>query len=90
MSDTMMVTYIGVNEKTKNSISVYPNPIAEISTVQVPENLLGKYFHVYTTSGELVLCGKLNGRSHPINWEELAPGVYILCVENERIMLVKS
>jgi uncharacterized repeat protein (TIGR01451 family) len=90
MSDSMMVTYIGVNEKTKNSISVYPNPIAEISTVQVPENLLGKYFHVYTTSGELVLSGKLNGRSHPINCEDLAPGVYVLRVENERIMLVKS
>ncbi len=90
MSDAMMISYIGVDEKTKNSISVYPNPIADISTVHVPENLLGKYFHVYTTSGELVLSGKLNGRSHPINCEDLAPGVYILRIENERVMLVKS
>jgi hypothetical protein len=58
--------------------------------VRVPENLLGKYFHVYTTSGELVLSGKLNGRSHPINCEDLAPGEYILRIENERVMLVKS
>jgi Secretion system C-terminal sorting domain len=89
-SEDMLVTYTGINELNENSISLYPNPVGDKSIVRVQNSLIGKYFYIYTISGELVLMGKLNVPSNLVSCEELAPGVYVLRVDNERIMLVKS
>ena len=82
-------TSIHENNSMLENYSVYPNPVNTRLTID-----LGlaeeKEFKLYNSNGELVLSGVLNSQISIIDLSSLASNVYILNIENQSIMLIKT
>lgn len=79
---------LSVNEFSKESIRVFPNPITSaFITIAVKSDTTYK---VYDIIGKLVLSGNISTQSSTINTKKLNKGVYILQLESETVNIAKK
>ncbi|MDR2206533.1 MAG: T9SS type A sorting domain-containing protein [Flavobacteriaceae bacterium] len=81
-SDCLMAT----QEIEKNKISVYPNPVKDVLTIQGSEFKNSKFSEIYDISGKLVKT--FNGNS--VNVSALQKGIYILKIDNQSVKFIKE
>ncbi len=80
-----------LNEEVKSSeqIQIYPNPVADFTTIEMEWSDKQEY-HIYSTFGELVLSGNIDSNSSTIDVSSLTSGVYFLKIEKNRTKLIKA
>ncbi|MFM7661339.1 MAG: T9SS type A sorting domain-containing protein [Bacteroidota bacterium] len=76
-------TLSNVNEYDIHSIDVYPNPVKDNFSLDVPSVLIGKYYGIYNVSGQCVVVGIIESNNNIINVHYLTTGVYFLNVGQE-------
>ena len=80
------VTETGMEEYscTFNKAIVYPSPAKDQITIKAKlQNKAG--YRIYSSTGTSLLSGTLmEGTLHPVNVSTLAPGIYIIKIENNR------
>jgi len=78
-----------------NPISVYPNPTLHLSTLEVPESMLGGTMTIYNNVGSLISSGQLTNRRMAIDASQWSAGVYTIVLsdgirEAKRVQLIKE
>jgi hypothetical protein len=76
---------IAVSTKSKRKLTVYPNPVSNILTVEVERNDIP--FYIINLLGQQVLSGKGTQR---INVSALPEGAYFLKIGTEQAKFVKQ
>lgn len=71
---------LGIDAVDGNSISVFPNPIANSVTINFPENTLGNPFSLTDMTGRLIYTSTINTQSTIIDTSELNKGIYLFHV----------
>jgi photosystem II stability/assembly factor-like uncharacterized protein len=66
----------GVNELGANAVSVFPNPVKNVMTVQANSNI--NVIQVYNAAGQLVINQTVNAKTITINTSGLTTGIYNL------------
>jgi PKD repeat protein len=67
---------VGVNELGANTVSVFPNPVKDVMTVQANTNI--KEIFVYNLAGQLVINRIVDAKTMTINTSVLSTGIYNL------------
>jgi PKD repeat protein len=81
-SDTLLKTgYIyvggvGINELSQNAVTVFPNPVRDVMTVQSAGNI--KEIQVYNVTGQLVISQTVNAKTITVNTSGLNTGIYTM------------
>jgi len=78
-----------INEHSKDSFRVYPNPVNSKLTIEMDLSEEKKY-RIYSTIGELVSSGKLKSNLKTIDLSSLPPNIYVLNINNHSVKLVKA
>ncbi|MDD2346283.1 MAG: T9SS type A sorting domain-containing protein, partial [Bacteroidales bacterium] len=89
ISDCISVLNVGIN--TANSdfdVNIYPNPTSNLLFVEFAnkENVL---WNLNSIKGQVVLKGLNNGTKFSINMNDLAPGVYVLRIQQKDRIITK-
>ena len=79
-----------VFESSKSSFSVFPNPATDLITIEANEDLVGRKFFMYSSSGKSVRKGWIASNSTSLNLNDLATGIYILRIENQAYRIIKQ
>lgn len=69
---------VGMNDTKLSEFSLFPNPMSEGATLQLPESLSGK-LSVYQVSGKLIREIETDKNQNSIGISGLGNGVYYLC-----------
>ncbi len=72
---------LGINEHSKSSITVYPNPVKDLLNIKASANMLE--VQVINIIGQVILNQKVNNTIISLNSSELKPGIYNLKVKME-------
>lgn len=75
------------NNQTEN-YKVFPNPFSQELTIEL-KAAQGTEFMISTILSEVVVSGKLNAQTQTVDVSNLAPGAYILTIENYSTRLIK-
>jgi hypothetical protein len=68
-----------------NQLQIYPNPNADVLTVELPNELLGNYNYTLTDQrGSPVCAGKINSAITTIDVKSYAAGTYFLTIYNSK------
>jgi len=79
---------MGIEDQTKNILSIYPNPVSNQLNIATDENLINRPYIIYDMLGKAVKFGSL---SSYINVDELEKGMYFLNIANIRsIKFIKN
>jgi hypothetical protein len=79
-----ITTTTGISTFTQNSMTIYPNPVAENLNIESTMDLKGGMFIVADISGKTILNGSLNNSlKNVINLGSLSPGAYNVTVINQ-------
>lgn len=71
-----------IGETTLQGCQVYPNPVIDVVTVQLPNNTTVGEALMYSSNGALVETIKLSKKTTNIDFVSHKPGVYILEIKN--------
>ena len=87
-SNTIIITITGIdNQFIKNNISVYPNPVTNIVTIESPRDAV---IEITNIQGQLVKTLAATGNKTDIDVSSLANGVYVVEVRtNEGVSVEK-
>lgn len=66
----------GVNELSANAVSVFPNPVKDVMTVQANRNI--NEIQVYDAAGQLIIDQTVNAKTITVNTSGLTTGIYTL------------
>jgi hypothetical protein len=82
---------INVMENSLNQVSIYPVPTGDKLNINLDHEVLNetKYI-VYSAEGKQVLAGRIQLAKQQLNLEGLAPGVYVLQVQDSGSMVKKD
>lgn len=73
------IDYTGLNKLTSDELSVYPNPVSDILTVNLNNNGSGSAcLTIYNCLGKIVMNETLTGSKHILDLEALPKGVYLI------------
>ena len=75
------------NKEKQSGIVVYPNPGEGQYTVDAEPNTT---FEIINLSGETLLSGNLTSKTSSLDISQFEKGVYILCVGNQHVKLIKQ
>lgn len=75
VAETEFVSQLGINDILYSKISVYPNPVKDMLTIENAENTLVK---MYNQLGQLVLEKQLDNAQSQLNISGFAKGLYII------------
>ncbi len=81
-------TDLGLNQISKNSLQIYPNPVRDILNIQSDENL--KQIEIYDLTGKLIQTYKISEKSIQLNVEQLNKGVYVVKIITESSSVSKK
>jgi hypothetical protein len=81
---------VNINVTSKGDIKVYPNP--SVDFVQIEFNELSEYSNlmimITDLMGKKILNSKLNNKENkPITVTTLQPGIYLLFIESEGVII---
>jgi hypothetical protein len=81
-----------INLPSAEVISVYPNPVSDILTLDIAEKALGtnSMIFLHNTRGQLVLKAEVTGSSHSIDLSDLPTGLYYATLRTDREDIVKK
>ncbi len=88
-SDSLEVTilFVGVEETNENSILVFPNPVRDVLTIQLPEAFAQPNISVVDIQGRTVISQPSTSRTVRLDLSSLASGNYILFLKQGETML---
>ncbi|MFC6268614.1 poly(ethylene terephthalate) hydrolase family protein [Frigoriflavimonas asaccharolytica] len=72
--------------ETNSKIGVYPNPAKDFIIVDIQEKA---DYKLYSSTGKLVLTGKISKLENKINVQKLSAGVFYLEINNQVIKIIK-
>lgn len=87
-TDTILITvniHGGIDGFNTPEIKLYPVPVKDILTIEIPESLINSNVRVNDASGDLIYLRRLNEPIHEIGMENLASGMYIISFENDEL-----
>jgi len=67
---------VGINELSQNAVTVFPNPVRDVMTVQSAGNI--KEIQVYNVTGQLVISQTVNAKTITVNTSGLNTGIYTM------------
>jgi PKD repeat protein len=67
---------VGVNDLNPNAVSVFPNPVKDVMTVQANSNI--NVIQVYNATGQLVINQTVNAKTITVSTSGLTTGIYNL------------
>jgi len=72
-----------------SGLSLCPNPVNDILTVQLNDNMIVNDYRVYDYSGKMIMMGKMNSASDdfPVDVSDLANGIYLIVIQNDNNVL---
>ena len=82
-------TSINENNASNENYKVYPNPANGQVTIEIKMDK-EKEFGIFSTTGELVLRGRLKSNINTIDISSLPANVYFLNIDNQSIKLIKT
>lgn len=84
--DTMVFVeeHMGVAEFLFSSVQLYPNPAKNSVTVVAPKVSENTRYFIFDINGRLIKSGLLAEKQQSISLSEMAEGVYVFEVKNER------
>ncbi|MBN2890822.1 MAG: T9SS type A sorting domain-containing protein [Bacteroidales bacterium] len=82
-SNTITITTLALNDILNSGISVYPNPFADVLTVEIDENKGIVTFEIINSVGVIVEQGNFSD-SKMINTSKLNSGIYFLKITNNK------
>ncbi len=86
-SDCENVTVVGIDELSKASVNVYPNPNDGVFNVITSEQV---NITIYNMLGEIVLTNVLNGGTHVLSLNSHPKGIYFINIQqNESVTTYK-
>ncbi len=77
------IAALSIDDYTKDTILVYPNPTTDKVVVKVSEEFIGTKYKIVDFSGKTLLTGTLDNAEGHINISMLAAGIYNLQFENQ-------
>jgi hypothetical protein len=93
-SDTILVTILpalGVEERTLPTVSVYPNPMSDVLTIDGTNLNTPTVLHLMNALGEIVMSKTVQPNTNiHLNTTELATGLYFIRIGNKTIKVVKQ
>lgn len=81
-------TDLGLNQISKNSLHIYPNPVRDILNIQSDENL--KQIEIYDLTGKLIQTYKVSDKSIQLNLEQLNKGIYVVKIISKSSIVSKK
>ena len=86
---TVATPYVGISERLKNSVTVFPNPASSYVDIRVDGEVIVMDMEVYDLYGKLVLApsGAENETSQQttrINVSDLSAGMYLIRVNTDQ------
>jgi hypothetical protein len=81
-----------IKEQSSDLLSVYPNPVADLLTLELGEHdqVLNSMIYIHNTLGQLVLKEKVTGNSHSLDLGNLPQGLYYITLRNDQEDIVKK
>lgn len=87
-SDTITVTTVGINEITKNSFIIYPNPVQNELTIKGTDETINAIV-IKNTKGQIVYSNNnISAKLHTINTSQLSSGVYFVSLLSTKNTIV--
>jgi hypothetical protein len=86
------LAYVGVNEvaKVDQTLSVYPNPANEQTTLEFSDSFIGTTFTVYSFGGQKVEERTVRSTRETLNVSELAAGQYFVKATSDKGTVTKT
>jgi hypothetical protein len=66
-----------------NKIRIFPNPTANIITIQAPFTMVGSHYQISDNLGRIVLIGAILNENTSVVINELPSGVYYFSIEEK-------
>jgi hypothetical protein len=84
-----------IEASLSNPISIYPNPTLHISTLEIPDSMIGGTMNIYNNVGSLISSAQLANRRMAIDASQWSAGVYTIVLsdsihEAKRVQLIKE
>jgi hypothetical protein len=84
-----------IEASLSNPLSIYPNPTLHISTLEIPDSMIGGTMNIYNNVGSLISSAQLANRRMAIDASQWSAGVYTIVLsdsihEAKRVQLIKE
>lgn len=80
---------LSVDAIDSENISIYPNPVADFMTIEMP-NFYPSKLKLYDLSGRIILQQDIYSKTSQISMNKLHSGIYLLKIENELFSITKN
>jgi len=74
---------------TSNEVSVYPNPVADVLHIALPQAIEG-HIRIYAVSGAMLKTQAIKGDKLSISVADVAPGIYNIAIVIEDVVIRKT
>ena len=81
---------VSVSEMAFGQWVIYPNPVRDVLTIQVEEQLLGATFELLDISGRRLISSMIDKSATLVDVSSFPNGYYFLCVENNGLKKMKK
>jgi hypothetical protein len=80
------------NQVNIDDMKIYPNPSSkgQVMNIEAPEEMIGGKAMVYDITGNLIKSYDIDKTSYQMNTDNLAPGKYIVRLQNKEVSLQKK
>lgn len=80
---------LSIDDEVGVSTNVYPNPVADVLTIESEQSLIGKVI-LFNIKGDRVIDHNLKPSQNRINVSTLPQGLYILIIQDENTAIIKK
>ena len=77
------------NLHDNKELQVYPNPVADVLTVEIPDGKIPAGLILYNVTGVAIYRGNAGDSKHSIQMEGMPAGIYLLQVRMDNTVLQK-
>ncbi|MFH0756020.1 MAG: T9SS C-terminal target domain-containing protein [Bacteroidota bacterium] len=74
---------LGLGESPSGYVlKVYPNPVREVISLQIPDEAIGKVYEIMNSSANILISGVVTGKQLSIPAGNLSPGIYSIRIRD--------